>query len=441
MIIFKLPDLGEGLAEAEIREWYVKEGDTITKEQALVSVETAKAVLDIPSPFSGTIEKLFGAPNDVVATGQALVGFFDENKAAHPSMIDEEPEKKETERKKEEKKAEAIASIREDKGTVVGEIKTSDELLIGQSAETAQIMLRITPKARALAKELNIDVSSLASPGQLITPEMVRQAAQRMSNNISQNKVANQKLNTPTFVQRAMSGEKITTVAEKSSSCSPTPTQNSITQQETNIDFGAMRHSMFDHMIESHRDVVGVTIFDEADIDHWFGKDDITQRLIQAIITACKVEPLLNASLDDKQLRYRLNPVINLGLAIDSPHGLYVPVIKDAAALTPQAIRQKIERFKFQAREKQLKAEDLHDATISLSNFGSIAGKFANAVILPPQVAIIAAGKCRRQVVAVKDAIAIHTILPISLSFDHRLITGGEAARFLACLLSNLEAF
>ena len=192
-------------------------------------------------------------------------------------------------------------------------------------------------------------------------------------------------------------------------------------------------------MQQSHHDIVPVTLIDEVDIHAWIGKQDITVRIIRAIINACKIEPALNAHFEGKNMQMKKFEEINLGLAVDMPHGLYVPVIKDITNLSDEKIRETIDRFKTQAQTKSIPQPDLKGATIVLSNFGAIAGRYANPIILPPTVAIIGVGRITKNVALDKNnQPELHKIIPLSLSVDHRAITGGEAARFLRAMMDAL---
>lgn len=372
MIIFKLPDLGEGLPDAIIREWYVKPGDKVKTDQPLVAMETAKALVDVPSPFPGQIEKLFGKAGDTIDTGQPLVGFVGEGK--------EEKSK--------------------DSGTVVGKIQESDMVIDDSSSNVATATredisrVKATPAVRALAKKLGVDLNKITYSGARITSVDVEQAA-------------------------------------KQSSKKPL--------QEGMETLSPVRRAMILSMTDSHKRVVPITLCDDADIAGWDKQQDITIRLIRAVIAACEAVPMLNATFDDEKMAYRLNPAINLGIAVDTVHGLYVPVLKNVAEQTDADLRQKIDKFKQQAQQKSIAQEDLHGATIILSNFGALAGRYGNPIIIPPMVAIIGVGKARDAVVPDNGKPAVHRIIPLSLSIDHRAITGGEAARFLKVLMDELN--
>lgn len=368
MNIFNLPDLGEGLPDAEIHEWFVKEGDTVTMDKPLVSMETAKAVVDVPCPQSGVIAKLFGKPGDVIKTGEPLVEFA------------------------------ADATARIDKGTVVGNLEesteVSDDLFIIGSGRL-NVRTKATPAVRILAKKLNIDLSTLTGSGAhgLITREDVQQAADLL-----------------------------------------------LKPPEGFEPLRGVRRAMLNSMVLSHRDVVPVSIFDEADIHAWKPQTDITVRLMRAIQHACSVEPALNAWFDTQHSARQCVETLHLGLAMDSEEGLFVPVIRDVARQTDDDLRKAIDGYKWAVRERTVPAEQLKGATFILSNFGKFAGRFASPIIVPPMVAILAVGRLYEGVVSENGAVAVHRLLPLSLSFDHRAVTGGEATRFLGAVMESLNA-
>lgn len=371
MKIFKLPDLGEGLPDAIIREWHVKEGEAVKKDQPIVAMETAKALVDVVAPFDAVIEKLFGKADDTIETGKPLIGF---------EGVSDVEEKKDT-------------------GTVVGKIEQSEKIVSENRFSTTSIStsgeaIKATPAVRALARKLNVDLSKVKFSGERITAEDVESAAKQAP-----------KAAVPAGYE-SLSGVK---------------------------------RAMVLAMQQSHHDIVPVTIIDEADIQGWQGKQDITVRIIQAIIAACKAEPALNAHFEGKSMSMKKFPEVNLGLAIDMPHGLFVPVIKNIGKLKGENIREQVERFKTLAKTKSIPQGDLHGATIVLSNFGAIAGRYANPIILPPTVAIVGIGRLVHSFVADdKGNPSLHRMMPISLTVDHRAITGGEAARFLRAMMDHL---
>jgi 2-oxoisovalerate dehydrogenase E2 component (dihydrolipoyl transacylase) len=306
MTIFYLPDLGEGLAEAIVHEWHVKLNDEIKTDQTMVSVETAKAVVDIPSPFSGKILKLFAKPGDTIKIGEPLIEVETDSQTA----------------------------------TVAGKLETSNIIL----------------------EEENFDIDT-----------EIKKESHWLDH------------------------------AEKLS---------------------GIRLSMAQNMKKAQQEVVHASIFDDADVSHFTEKTDITATVIQALCKACKAEPTLNAWYDSKKQKKLLHSAVHLGLAVDTPQGLLVPVIKEADKKSPQELREVINTYK----KGSLPPDTFQGATIMLSNIGTMAGRFATPIIMPPTVAIIATGKIDP---ATKK-------LPLSLSFDHQVVTGGEASRFLGVMLKAL---
>lgn len=373
MKIFRLPDLGEGLPEAIIREWYIETGDEVCVDQTIVAMETAKALVDVPAPFSGKIEKLFGKPGDVIKTGEPLIG--------------------------------VEGNEEEDAGTVVGNIERSDKVLEENATGVAikkesLSRSKATPAVRMLAQQLGVNLEDINSANEIITAEEVKRAANLFQQNTSQ----------PLNVQ----------FTDEVESLSPA------------------RRAMVMSMTQSHQHIVPVSISDDADIHDWQGKQDVTVRLLRALQAGCEAVPIINAYFDGQQMVYQLHKKINVGIAIDTPHGLFVPVLHDVAHQSNTELRSNINRLKQQAREKTLSPQDLKGATIMLSNFGTIAGRYANPIIVPPMVAIVGIGSARDTVVAHQGSPAVRRILPISITVDHRLVTGGEAIRLLHTIMEEL---
>lgn len=381
MKIFNLPDLGEGLPDAEIREWYVKEGDEVKVDQPMVAMETAKAVVDVPAPQTGRIHKLYGKAGDVIITGAPLVEFEGG----------------------EETVAKAKAS------TVVGNLEVSDTVLVesatGIKPVSAGGAIKAIPAVRALAKKLNVDLVAVKGTGQggQITMD---------------------------DVERASGGASSVTQAAAAKSAEVPAGYEAIR---------GVRRAMASVMSHSHSNVVPISLVDDADLHAWPEKTDITLRVVRAIAAACKAEPALNAWYDSISNSRKLFNEVHLGLAIDSDEGLFVPVLKDAQKASAEDLRATINRFKEEVRARTIPQDDLKGATIVLSNVGIFAGRYASPIIVPPTVAIIATGKIREEVVAHEGKPAVHRILPLSLSIDHRVVTGGEAARFLAALIKDLQ--
>ena len=197
---------------------------------------------------------------------------------------------------------------------------------------------------------------------------------------------------------------------------------------------------MAEAMSKSHQEVVAVTLNDIAILPDNFNKKETTTRLIKALITACSNEPALNARFHTQAFAIEPSKSVDIGLAIDTPEGLFVPVIKEAESLSDADIQSQITTFKEQALNRTLTPTSMQGATITLSNFGSIAGRFGNPIIVPPQVAILGVGRIYDDVIPLDNKPVIKACLPLSLSFDHRAVTGGEGARFLKAVIESLQS-
>ena len=201
----------------------------------------------------------------------------------------------------------------------------------------------------------------------------------------------------------------------------------------------SLRRAMAQSMTLARDNVMECTVFDDADIEGWKAQGDFTVRLLRAIGAGCKAEPGLNAWFDGSTQGRRLFHHIQVGIAVDTPDGLLVPVIRDVGNRDAATLRAEVNRLKTGARERTLPATDLRDFTIMLSNFGVMAGRYATPVVVPPSVAILGAGRISRDVVAIGDRIEAHRRIPLSLTFDHRCVTGGEAVRFLTSVIGDLQ--
>ncbi len=452
---FLLPDLGEGLPDATIVEWHVKVGDVIRLDENLVSMETAKAVVDVPSPVSGKVLKLAGGAGDVIVTGKWLAEFeVDPNLPQraegqdtghhHGAAHDDEPEPAPAPAAAAPAPAPAAASGREDAGTVVGAMQVGNAVV--SEAAVAVGGVKAVPAVRAMARKLGVDLARVraSGPDGTVTMNDVKQAA------------ANPSALLPSPAGRGAGGEG--SPAAQATSPSPQPLSQGERGRSTLSQAGkpirtqpptvaasgqpeqlkGVRRNMARVMADARDRVVQTTIVDDADLHGWAGKQDITARLIRAIVSACRAEPALNAWFDDENLSVTKHPHVDLGIAVDTPDGLFVPALRNAHLLDGRGLREGINRLRSQVEDRSIPASELSGYTISLSNFGVFAGRYGTVVVVPPCVAIIGAGKLSHDVVAVMGGVEVHRRMPISLTFDHRCVTGGEAARFLKVLLDDL---
>jgi pyruvate dehydrogenase E2 component (dihydrolipoamide acetyltransferase) len=278
-------------------------------------------------------------------------------------------------------------------GTVVGELAKpvpSQSHAVAAPRAGSQVV-RATPSVRARAKELGVDLFRVTGSGPqgAITRPDVEAAAK-----------------TPAESSAALRGA---------------------------------RKTMASNMSHAWREVAHATLQDTVDIEAWPPHENVTVRLIRAIVAGCAAEPSLNARFDGASLSMRRNPQIDLGLAIDSPDGLFVPVLRDVGRTSAPEWRRQIDTAKQGVGDRSLAPSELRGATITLSNFGAIAGRHAALIVVPPQVAILGAGRIASQAMRSGDGVSWHRMLPLSLTFDHRAVTGGEAARFLRAAMVDLE--
>lgn len=372
MRTFKLPDLGEGLQDAEIREWLVDVGDQVKLDQPLASVETDKAVVEVPSPYAAKVARLHGAEGDRIEVGAVLVSFEGEA----PVASDESTE-----------------AIR-DTGVVVGDMTQGDDVIAETAGSVAKSAgLKVAPAVRAMAHKLGVDLGIITPTG----PNGLIIAAD---------------------VQRVYKILSEVGPLEK---------------------IRGARRSMANTMSQARDEVMPTTLMDDADIGSWKAGQDVTCRLIRAMAAAVGKEPSLNAWFDPVEIGRRVLEKIHVGVAVDTAEGLFVCVLQDVAKRDARSLREGLDRMKADADTRSVPLEELRGYTISLSNFGRFGGRYATPVIVPPTVAILAAGAARRGILVADGKPAVRRLLPLSLTFDHRAVTGGEAGRFLAALMEDLN--
>jgi 2-oxoisovalerate dehydrogenase E2 component (dihydrolipoyl transacylase) len=391
MRYFKLPDLGEGLIEAEIVEWHVKAGDTVATDQIMLAVETAKAIVEIPSPQMGIIEHTFGAIGDTVHIGEPLVEYQGENDSVsvvgnlsaqplqstpsftQPSMPDSAP-----------------GSVSEPMQ------KKTDEFSVSVGFATNSIKgikaINVSPSVRGLASRLGVEVEHLTGTGEggRLTSDDIEKAA-RLNEQHGQS-------------------EKLTGV----------------------------RKSMAKVMIKSHQQVVPVTLFGDAALktECYLLKNDtnITIVLSKAIAYACEQEPALNAWFDGENLTRRLLNFVDLGIAVDTEQGLFVPVLRQIQSRNEEDLSAGLAALKEAVVKRNIPAAELMGATIILTNYGTLNAvcRYGTPIVVPPMVAIVGVG-------AIYEHRENEKTLPISLTFDHRCVTGGEAGRFMGYIVEYLN--
>jgi pyruvate dehydrogenase E2 component (dihydrolipoamide acetyltransferase) len=393
---FRFPDVGEGITEGEIVKWLVKEGDSVKQDQPLVQVETDKAVVDLPSPYAGTIVGLHGKEGDVIKVGDVLVTITEPDEAQKVGAVSE----------------------KKDSGSVVGRVE--------EAPEAEQILA--VPAIRSLAKELGVDLVKVkgTGPGGRITQQDVEKAA-----------------------SSALGGGAAgRTVAEKG-------------VQRTTDSYGAveevpvrgLRRTTAKHLSEAARVIAPVTYTDEADVT---ALEEIKKKeksmaqergvkltylpfVIKALIAGLKLHPYLNSTLDAVRDVIILKKYYNIGIAVDTPDGLMVFVIKEADKKSILDLAKVLNDLTQKAQDRTISLADLKGGTFTITNYGVIRGLHGTPMINYPEVAILGTGRISDRPVVKEGAIVVRRILPVSLTFDHRVVDGAEAARFMDVVIRHLE--
>jgi pyruvate dehydrogenase E2 component (dihydrolipoamide acetyltransferase) len=384
---FKFPDVGEGIAEGEIVRWLVKEGDWVEEDQELVQVETDKAVLTLNSPYTGQIARLHGKEGEIIKVGALLTTIQDDSKAAP-----------------------AAETSQRDFGSVVGSLGEEQEV------EAVHAVLA-TPAVRALAKQMGVDLSRVkgTGPGGRIAKEDVESAAAR---------------------GRA-----------------ETDGESDLYGPVEIVPLRGIRRTVAKRMAEASKRVAEVTIWEDADISE-LERVRAQQKkiaaekgvkltylpfLIKAAIAALKAHPYLNATLEEDAARIVIKKYYNIGIAVDTSDGLMVFVIKNADQKNIFLIATEIATLAEKARLRKIDLPDLKGSTFTVTNYGVVGASYGTPIINYPEVAILGLGKIEDRAVVKEGQIAIRKVMPLSLAFDHRVIDGVEAARFIRVVIQHLE--
>ena len=410
---FKLPDLGEGLTEAEIVEWHVAANDEIKLNQPLVSVETDKAVVEVPSPVTGRVISVHGEAGDVIPVGDVLAR-FDVPGGDAPSSEDapSSPAKEDTPASGADGKDEAPG--------VVGELPASAMVMSDTTGSAAAARgkqrVKAAPSVRALARELGVDLTLIegSGPGGRITARDVAGAAEAARD-------------------AAPSSPAPRASPAQTGDAGPTPA--SATEEK----LSGPRRAMFHSMTASHSEVALCTVMDDADIHDWESPRDFTPRLIRAMVAGALAEPRLNGTFSAETGVLSMSEDVHMGLAMETPHGLIVATIYNAGKLALEELRDEVARLKKAGADRTLKPEEVRGYTITLSNIAGGSSRYATPLMVPPTVGILGSGAAREEVVAVNGEIAIRRVLPLSLTFDHRCVAGADASRFLGAVVADLK--
>src|SRR5262245_11672536 len=416
---FRFPDVGEGIHEGEIVRWLVHEGEQVRPDQPLVEVETDKAIVEIPAPRAGTILRLAVGAGEKIQVGEVLVVIGEAGERA-VNAAPPPPQKSST--------ASASVSVVGSLDIATTELPPSPEVSrVAQAASSAQPpRLLAIPSVRKLARDLGVDLAQVTPTGPhgRIRREDVLHAAQQRS-------------------------------------VAPAPPAAPVTPADLERDqhgpveyepLSALRRTIAQAMVTAATTAVPVTTTDEADVTELVAlRERSTEAaaehnvrvtllpfIMKAVVAALHQHPRLNASLDEAQNRWVLKRYYPLGIATDTVEGLLVPVVKDVDQKNMVTLATDLARLTGLARTRRIPLTDLRGGTFTISNYGAIGGIFATPMLHVPEVAILGAGKLLQKPVVHSGAVVIRTILPLSLTFDHRALDGAEAQRFLNELIAYL---
>jgi len=406
---FKFPDIGEGLTEGEIVRWLVKEGDEVKEGQPLVEVETDKALAEIPSPKTGVILKILAKEKEIVKVGQVIVVIGEKGEALAPAPPP---------RPKSVGVVGELEEAPEEVSAAPARVEAAKPALVGEHALAA-------PAVRALAKELGIDINKVKGTGPegRVLEKDVRQAVE----------------------VKAKPTEEVKEVKKVK--------KYDLYGYVDRIPLRGVRRSIAKAMVKSKYTAPHVTAMDEADVTELWKirekekkaaekkgiKLTILPFIIKAVIAGLGEHPYLNASLDDENEEIILKKYFNIGLATDTPEGLMVPVVKNATDKSIFQLAQELTQLVEKARNRTIDLADLKGGTFTISNYGALGGIYATPIINYPEVAILGVGKIKDTPVVRNGKVVVRKILSLALSFDHRVVDGAEAARFLNTVIARLE--
>ncbi|MBS3054857.1 MAG: 2-oxo acid dehydrogenase subunit E2 [Candidatus Aenigmarchaeota archaeon] len=407
---FKFPDVGEGIAEGELVRWRVKEGDAVREHDVIADMETDKAIVEIPAPQDGVILKLHHQPGDTVQVGETLVTIGERGEKAAvggvPAMA-------------QQKKSVSVVGQLEEAEEETGPIAATR----AASAPREESGKPVLPVVRRLAKELGVNIEEITGTGK--------------DGRITENDVRN------ATAEHGSEEEKVTSIKVTK--------KYDFYGYVDRVALKGIRKAIAANMVRSHSTAVHVTHFEEADVTDLAAhrekeKGNAAKQgvkltylpfIIKAVVEALKNHPYLNATMEEDEIV--LKKYYNIGFAVDADDGLIVPNIKRAEIKSIMQTAKEIEALTAKIKSRSFDISETRGGTFTITNVGSIGGIFATPIINPPESAILATGAIREKPVVRGGKIEIRKMMPLSLSFDHRILDGAEAARFTAELKNYLE--
>jgi len=413
--------LGEGIAEGTIVKWHVKEGDAVKADQVLAEVETDKAVVELPSPYSGTLLRINFAEGKTVKVGEVLLVIGESGEAVQSPQVQPTAQKP---------AAEAQVSAAAQQTPVI--------------AQPAPGHHMAAPSTRKLARELGVDIEGVqgTGPGGRVMDEDVRKAAPR-----------------PSSAQKApVSGAKPGTGPANQEQLAPAsraPGAPTIVYEEGDerIPLTRLRKLIAERMVYSKTHIPHACGMDIADVTKLVEVREKEKKnfepkgvkltylpfIVKAVAIALKEYPKFNAHFDEEKGELIIRKSHNIGIAVDTQEGLMVPVIKDVDKKSIIEIANDIEHLAEMARQRKLKLDEIRGGTFTITNVGSVGGMYSTPIINPPEVAIMGVHRIKDMPLAVNDKVKVRKAMGISMCFDHRVADGAEATLFMNVVMKHLE--
>lgn len=404
---FKLPDIGEGIAEGVIGEWHVKVGDTIKEDADLVQIENDKSVEEIPSPVAGKVTAIVVPEGETAEVGDVLVEL---EVAEGLGNVDDSATK--TPAKAEEKTQPAPEPVAEPTSKVPVEVSVQDHSL----------PVLAMPSVRKFARENGVELAKIKGTGRhgQVTKADIEQALSLPQD-------------APVAAPEPKTEEPVVALPASASAAWP----------ETVEKMSPIRKATANAMVRSVSQIPHVHVFDEVVVDKLWDhrkkykelaatrgvKLTFMAYMVKALAVIMKEFPIFNSSVDMQNQTIAYKDYINVGIATDTDHGLFVPNVKHADALSLFGIAEQISNNTAKAKENKLARDDMNHTGMSITNIGSVGGGFFTPIINWPEVAILGMGKITKEAVVVDDEVQIARVLKLSLAFDHRVIDGATAQK------------
>ncbi len=405
---WKLPDVGEGIHEAEIMKWHVNPGDKVEAEQVILEIQTDKAVVDIPSPVAGRVSALLADEGSVVRVGTPVIHFETEATGGSSSQVETEA---------------GASSIQTPSAPPQSVSAPRKESSASEGAPSAGRVLA-TPAVRKLARELGLDIRQVVGSGE-------------------NGRILKEDLHA---FQKGIDAQPRREPSAPSLPSAATPVR-SPAAEDIRVPLRGLRRTIAEHMVRSKFTAPHVTTMDEVEVSALVNlraqmkvraenegvKLTYLPFIMKALVASLKRFPYLNASLDDDHQEIILKPYYHLGIAVDDPEGLVVPVVRDVDKKSLLELAREVQDLTERAHAHKLSREELSGSTFTITNYGSFGGLFATPVINYPEVAIFGTGRIQKKAIVINpetDEIAARPVMSVCLTFDHRVVDGGTAGRF-----------